>query len=206
MKAKKVILFVTISFVCLSLAPVSFYKVKFVNDGDTIVLDSGDRVRYLGIDSPEIDREGGKSEFLAEAARDFNFRLVNGARVSLEYDQERRDRYGRILAYVFLENGDMVNALLIRKGLAHVMSKAPNVKYRALLLEYQRQAMKKRIGIWSRLSRGNERFYLGNCKSCIFHRPGCPFGRKTDRRNLVRFKSLYDAYWAGYSPCKRCVP
>lgn len=124
MKAKKVILFVTISFVCLSLAPVSFYKVKFVNDADTIVLDSGDRVRYLGIDAPEIDREGGKSEFLAEAARDFNFRLVNGARVSLEYDQERRDRYGRILAYVFLENGDMVNALLIRKraGPCHVKS------------------------------------------------------------------------------------
>jgi micrococcal nuclease len=206
MIAKRAILFIIMLFACLSLARESFNKVNFVSDGDTIVLGSGETIRYLGIDAPEIDREGGKGEFLAEAARDFNSGLVKHVRIRLEYDQEARDRYGRILAYVFLENGDMVNALLIRNGLAHVMLTVPNVKYRELLLDCQREAMKKRLGIWCRPAEKEEKFYLGNTNSYRFHRPGCPFANKISRQNVVRFMSRYDAFWEGYSPCKRCTP
>lgn len=205
-KAKRAILFIIMLFVCLSSARESFNKVKFVCDGDTIVLDSGETIRYLGIDAPEIDREGGKSEFLAEAARDFNLSLLRRARIRLEYDQEKRDRYGRILAYVFLEKGDMVNALLIRNGLAHAMLKVPNVKYRALFLDCQRKAMKKRLGIWSRPAHKEEKFYLGNRNSYRFHRPDCPFAETISRQNVVRFMSRYDAFWEGFSPCKGCRP
>ncbi len=205
MKAKKLLLVAFLSTVCLSLTPISYHKVKFINDGDTITLDSGDRVRYLGIDAPEVDHGGGKSEFMAEAARDFNSGLVNKARVRLEFDHEKRDRHGRFLAYVFLQNGEMINALLVRKGLAHVMSKRPNFKYRKILLHCQRKAMQDKTGIWSRPLRSGEGFYLGNRYSYRFHRPDCPFGRKIYEKNLVRFKSFFDAFWAGYSPCKRCM-
>ncbi len=205
-KAKKAILFIIMLFACLGFALESSNEVKYVSDGDTIVLDSGDTIRYLGIDAPEIDREGGKSEFLAEDARDFNLSLVKHAKLSLEYDRETRDHYGRILAYVFLENGDMVNAILIRNGMAHVMSKAPNIKYRAILLDCQREAMKKRLGIWSRERKKEEKFYLGNKHSYRFHRPGCPFADKISRQNVVRFMSRYEAFWEGYSPCKGCRP
>ena len=206
MKLNKLFLLIALATLCLSMAPSEYRSVHLVYDGDTILLGSGDKVRYLGIDAPEIEYKGGKSEFMARAARNFNIKLVKGARVKLEYDQEKRDRYGRRLAYVFLENGDMVNAVLLRKGLAHVMLHSLNVKYKALLLDCQRKAMKERLGVWGRSPKKEEKYYLGNKSSYRFHRPGCPFGRKISRKNVVRFQSLYDAFWAGYSPCKRCRP
>jgi micrococcal nuclease len=206
MKLKKLFLLIILASLCLSMAPADYRSVNFIYDGDTILLNGGDKVRYLGIDAPEIDHNGGKSEFMAHAARNFNNKLVKGARVKLEYDQEKRDQYGRHLAYVFLENGDMVNAVLLRKGLAHVLLYSLNVKYKALLLDCQRKAMKERLGIWRKLPKREDKYYLGNRSSYRFHRPSCLFGRKISRRNIVRFRSRYDAFWSGYSPCRRCRP
>jgi len=205
-KAKRAIFFIIMLSVCLLSAHGSSNKVKFVCDGDTVILYNGETVRYLGIDAPEIDRQGGKTEFLAEAARDFNSSLVKDTTITLEYDQETRDRYGRILGYVFSKKGDMLNALLIRNGLAHVLTKVPNVKYRGLLIEYQREAMKEGRGIWGRHVNKEEAFYLGNKNSYRFHRPGCPFAQKITQKNVVKFESPYDAFWEGFSPCKRCRP
>lgn len=206
MITKKFFLLIILSTFCLSLTSAAYRSVRFVYDGDTILIDGGDSVRYIGIDAPEIDRKGGKSGFMAQTARDFNIKLVKGTRVKIEYDKERKDRYGRRLAYVFLENGDMVNAILVRKGLATVMLKSPNVKYKSLLLDCQREAMKERLGIWSRALGRDEKYYLGNKNSYRFHRPNCPFGKKVSKKNVVRFQSRYEAFWAGYSPCKRCRP
>jgi micrococcal nuclease len=100
----------------------------------------------------------------------------------------------------------MVNAILVRRGLANVMLKSPNVKYKALLLDCQREAMKERLGIWSRSPMREEKYYLGNKNSYRFHRPDCLFGKKMSKNNIVRFQSRYEAFWAGYSPCKRCRP
>ena len=206
MRHKIVILFIFLATFFLSLAQAVSYEVKFVYDGDTILLSNGDRLRYLGINAPEIDHKFKKDEFMAHAARNFNYKLVNGARLRLEYDKQKRDQYGRILAYVFLENGKMVNALLVQKGLAHVMFRNGNLKYRSFLLNCQRKAMKKKLGIWSQDFKGNEKFYLGNRGSYLFHRPSCPFGQDISQKNLVQFRSRYDAFWEGYSPCKRCRP
>jgi micrococcal nuclease len=206
MRLLKIILILILATVCLSLTAEGYHRVKFVYDGDTILLDNKKKVRYLGINTPEIDHKGGKSEFMAHAARDSNIELVKGARVSLEFDKEKKDRYGRLLAYVFLENGDMVNALLVRKGMAHILLNNQGLKYEDLLLDCQRKAMKEKLGIWSRPCKGNEEFYLGNRNSYRFHRPGCRFAKKISRKNGMRFKSRYDAFWEGYSPCKRCMP
>ena len=183
----------------------TFFKVKFVYDGDTIFLDNKEKVRYIGIDAPEINRQG-DSEFMADEARGFNANFIKGARVRLEYDQEKRDRHGRLLAYVFLENGNMVNAMLVRRGMAHILLKRPNTKHKQLLIECQRNAMKKRWGIWSRPLNNEEKTYLGNRNSFRFHRPDCPFARKIWKGNLVKFKTCKRAFWEGYSPCKRCNP
>lgn len=182
------------------------HKVRSVYDGDTILLDSGEKVRYLGIDTPEIDHSGGKSQFMAHAARDLNVKLVSKSRVRVEYDRKRWDRHGRLLAYVFLEDGQMVNAILLRKGLAHLMFKNSHFKYFSFLLSCQRQAMKKRIGIWSRNLKKGEKFYLGNRNSYRFHRPHCHFGRNMRKEHAVHFKTRYDAFWEGYSPCRQCMP
>ena len=206
MRFKAFPILIILAFLCLSLMQGDYHKVKFIYDGDTIVLECGEKVRYQGINTPEIEHKTQKSEFMAFVARDLNTNLVGKSRIRLEYDKTKRDQYGRLIAYVFLENGDMVNAILVRKGLAHVMFTRDNLKYKNYLLRYQREAMKKNLGIWSRPLTGEEKIYLGNNRSYRFHRPDCPFGKKISRGNLVKFRSPYDAYWKGYSPCNDCRP
>src|SRR3954467_6321127 len=90
-------------------------RVQRVVDGDTIVLAGGERVRYIGVDTPESVKPGTPVQCFAKAASHFNARLVEGKRVRLRYDAEHQDRYGRTLAYVYREaDGLFVNAELVR--------------------------------------------------------------------------------------------
>jgi micrococcal nuclease len=203
MERKRVALVFFIALFALSAAKP---YVKQVYDGDTFSLSTGEQVRYIGVDAPEIDHQGDKSDFLAHEARVLNAKLVQGKPVRLEFDQERNDHHGRLLAYVFLENGDMVNELLVRKGLARVLPRPPNLKYFSLLLDAQRRAMAERVGIWQKEPERPENCYIGNSSSYRFHRPGCSFGKAVSGRHRVRFESTYKAYWEGYSPCRQCKP
>lgn len=74
--------------------------------------------------------------------------MLSGKEVGLEYDVQQRDKYGRILAYVYLEDGGMFNALLVREGYAHAATFPPNVKYQKLFAESQKEARKNRKGLW----------------------------------------------------------
>ena len=114
---------------------------KWVSDGDTIVLTGDERVRYLGINAPEIAQDGKPGEFYGEEAKIFNKKLVLGCWVRLELGEKRRDRYGRLLAYVFLEDGTFVNGELVREGLAHLLRRETKLRYWDRLLEFQRQAL-----------------------------------------------------------------
>jgi endonuclease YncB( thermonuclease family) len=190
----------------IEVSPEQYHKVAFVYDGDTVLLDSGEKVRLLGINCPEMDHSGEDSEFKAAAAQYFTRERVKGTRVWLEQASEKHDRYDRLLAYVFLEDGGMLNLLLVREGLAHVMFDGKNMRYRSLLLDSQRKAMKAKRGIWRRPVGGNEKIYLGNKNSLRFHRPDCPFGKRTSKKNQVRIKTRRQAFWEGFSPCKQCCP
>ena len=191
----------------LSFAPEPYHLVKTVFDGDTIQLDSGEKVRYLGINAPEIDHDAGsETECMAVDSKNLNDSLVRRKWVKLEFDQVRQDRHGRLLAYVFLENGDMVNALLVRKGLAHVIGVKPNTRYFTPLLREQRLAMDEKAGLWSRCSSRPETFYIGNANTLNFHRPQCPSIKKIFPGNVVRFESRHKAFWEGFSPCRQCRP
>jgi micrococcal nuclease len=203
MKRKRVAVILLIALFSLSAVKP---HVKQVYDGDTLSLSTGEQVRYVGVDAPEIDHQGGKSDFLAHEARQFNAKLVQGKQVRLEFDEERNDHHGRLLAYVFLENGDMVNELLVRKGFARVLPKPPNLKYFSLLLDAQRRAMAEKAGIWQKEPQRPERNYIGNSASYRFHRPSCPFGKAVAGRHRVLFESAHRASWEGYSPCRQCKP
>jgi micrococcal nuclease len=200
------ILVAFLAMLTLSQVQAGEHLVRIVFDGDTILLRSGERVRYLGIDAPEMDIGEGKGERLAQASKDLNRRLVEGGTVGLTYDQERRDDYGRLLAYVFLQDGRMVNALMVQEGLAVVMLKQPNTRYRNVLLACQREAMKKQIGLWEGFPQREDAIYVGNSRSFRFHRKDCASLSRVARGNRVNFGSCYEAFWAGYSPCKRCRP
>jgi micrococcal nuclease len=206
MKRKNLIIVIFLVCQTFAYAQPLHHRVTYVFDGDTILIDTGQRVRYVGIDAPEMAREGKESEFMALQARAFNRQLVLKTRVRLEFDHERKDRHGRLLAYVFLENGEMVNGLLIRKGLAHVLCKKPNVKHHARFVRDQRVAMTEKLGIWAGRTPALEAYYVGNSGSKRFHRPHCPSGRKIHAERRVIFDTRHDAFWEGYSPCKRCKP
>jgi len=121
-----------------------------VVDGDTINVQLADRVekiRYIGVNAPEIHHPIKGEEPGGRAAAQVNRGLVIGRRVRLELDVQPRDRYGRLLAYVWV--GDtMVNAELVRLGYAQVMTVPPNVRYQDLFLKLQREARDAGRGLW----------------------------------------------------------
>lgn len=191
-------------FLPVSLLAQDSVFVKYVIDGDTIILKSGEKVRYIGIDTPEIDHENKRAEPLGYAARSFNKKLLGSKRIRLEYDKEKQDHYNRLLAYVFLPDGTFVNLELVRSGMATYLHKSPNLKYRKRLLQAQRKAMSEKKGIWSARSETGQS-YIGNRKSKRFHLSGCRYGKKTALTNRVVFSRQWDAYWEGYTPCKHCL-
>lgn len=117
-------------------------RVKRVYDGDTILLEDGRTVRYLGINAPEY-----QESFYLKAKR-FNESLVLGREIRLEFDQERTDGRDRVLAFIYAGN-EMVNARLVQEGLAHAFFIGPNRKHHALLLRLQAEAQQRKVGIWS---------------------------------------------------------
>jgi micrococcal nuclease len=120
-----------------------------VVDGDTIVLRGGERIRYIGMDTPESVKPGTPVQCFAKAAGHENARLVAGRRVRLRYDAERRDRYGRTLAYVYrASDGLFVNAELVRRGYATVLTVPPNVRHETRFRALASAARKAGRGLW----------------------------------------------------------
>ncbi|MBM3153746.1 MAG: thermonuclease family protein [Chloroflexi bacterium] len=117
-------------------------RVVGVVDGDTIIVEGGLVVRYIGIDAPE------KNEALYLQAQKANEELVRGKRVRLEKDISDKDSHGRLLRYVYLD-GIFVNAELVRAGLADAKAYLPDVKYQAYLEAVEKEARQTRRGLWS---------------------------------------------------------
>jgi micrococcal nuclease len=180
--------------------------VKAVFDGDTIALDNGEKVRYLGVDAPEIANRDHPGECYGEQASRINQELVLHRRVTLEYQGESRDRYGRWLAYVFLEDGRCVNLELVGRGAACVDGAREGFGRFQEFLAVQRRAIRERIGMWASCQVESESHYLGNRASHIFHRPTCPFGRQVGKNNQVRFRGRLEAFEQGFRPCHECKP
>jgi len=180
------------------------FKVKWVNDGDTIILQDNRRVRYIGINAPEIDHDGKKGEPFGYKATFFNKDMVLSQKVRLEFKEERFDQYGRLLAYIFLSDGTFVNQKMIEKGFAYFLPVRSKGKYDNRLLKAQREAMKLKLGIWNIVSEQKE-VYIGNKQSKRFHSSTCSLGQKIYKRNRMVFSTRWDAFWAGYAPAKKCI-
>ncbi|HVY76964.1 MAG TPA: thermonuclease family protein [Solirubrobacterales bacterium] len=131
--------------------PASAYAfVTRVVDGDTIEARIGDRiedVRYIGVDTPETVKPGTPVQCFGPHASAFNHRLVERRRVRLVFGVERRDAYGRLLAYVHL--GDrFVNASLVRRGLARSLTIPPNDRFAPLFRRLELRAARAGRGLW----------------------------------------------------------
>lgn len=124
-----------------------------VVDGDAIWVELNgqrEKIRYIGIDAPETSHPVKGVQEYAQEAKAANHTLVDGKTVRLEFNVQRRDKYGRLLAYVYLEDGTFVNAWLVEHGFAQVMTVLPNVKFQDVFLRFQRDARGAARGLWGR--------------------------------------------------------
>ena len=138
-----------------------FFYVSKAIDGDTLRLSTGEHVRLIGIDTPEsrynnkLVRDSKRSRKdidsiikMGKEASSFTRNIVEGKKVRLEFDIEKHDRYGRLLAYVYLEDGTFINGRIIEEGYAQVMTIPPNVKHAQAFLKLEREAREKGKGLW----------------------------------------------------------
>ncbi|GAV19230.1 micrococcal nuclease [Mariprofundus micogutta] len=122
--------------------------VASVFDGDTFRTIAGEKVRLLGINTPEIAHDRQAAQVFGDKAKERLITLIAGKTVQLQFDNIKKDKYGRTLAHVYLRNGAWVNQQLVSEGLAHVYTFMPNHKGTKQLLQSERLARNNMAGIW----------------------------------------------------------
>lgn len=146
-----------------TIAVVFFWRLVFtkptfgvvdVIDGDTIKLEDGTNVRYLGLDAPELAKGDTPADCFAGQAKEINQKLVLGKKIKLETDVNEMDRFGRTLAYVYLKPGRgeeeiFVNEYLLKEGAAIFFLDTVNKRYQQVMIEAAKTAHEAKIGLWS---------------------------------------------------------
>ncbi|MBI4085628.1 MAG: thermonuclease family protein [Candidatus Liptonbacteria bacterium] len=201
-------------------------KVIRVIDGDTIEIEGGERVRYIGIDTPEtVDPRKPVQCFGVEASKK-NKELVEGQKVRLEKDVTERDKYNRLLRYVWA--GDIfINLELVKQGFAQSYSYPPDIKYQNRFIEAQREAREAAKGLWGACPAGSKTIVapspastesnadnscvikgnIGASGEKIYHLPDCGSYTKTQidvGRNERWFCSEAEAQTAGWRRALNC--
>ena len=144
------ILLICLLILCSSFSSAEdYYLVTRVVDGDTIVLNTGEKIRLIGIDTPETVHSKKPVEYFGKEASAFTKRMCEGKRIWLEYDWQRYDKYSRTLAYVYLEDGTFLNAEIIRQGYGFAYTRFP-FKYLEEFKRYQKEAMENKRGLWEK--------------------------------------------------------
>lgn len=200
-------------------------RVVRVIDGDTIEIEGGEKVRYIGIDTPEtVDPRKSVQCFGLEASNK-NKELIGGKMVRLEKDITDRDKYNRILRYVWV-GGVFVNLELIKQGFAYSYSYPPDVKYQDQFIKAQQEAREAERGLWSVCPSTPEQntsipavspapnsdscLIKGNISSSgekIYHLPGCGSYAKTkidEARGEKWFCAESEALAAGWRKALNC--
>ncbi|WP_258359433.1 thermonuclease family protein [Moorella sulfitireducens] len=212
----------------IKLIPVTVTEVV---DGDTLhvkINGREEKVRLIGVNTPEIAHPdlGIKEEPYGKEALGYTQKRLDSRQVYLELDVGERDKYGRLLAYVWLEKpandseaevrAKMYNAELLLNGYAQVMTVPPNVKYADLFTKLQQEAREAGKSLWGAAvtapppapggKSGSAAKYIGNSSSKKFHYPDCQWAKEISPKNRVEFNSREEAIKAGYQPCKECRP
>jgi micrococcal nuclease len=124
-------------------------KVVKVVDGDTIEIEGGQKVRYIGIDTPETKHPTKGVQCFGKQAFEKNKQLVEGKEILLEKDVSETDRYGRLLRFVYID-GVFVNDYLVRQGYAHATTFPPDVKLADQFKSAEQEARENSRGLWSK--------------------------------------------------------
>ncbi len=138
---------ILILFFLLSTSHAEIYKVKRVIDGDTLLLINGERVRLIGVDTPETKHPQKPVQYFGKEAYLFTQQMIDGKEARFEFDRQKRDRYRRLLAYVYLLDGTFLNAEIIKQGYGFAYTRFP-FKYMEEFRRYEREARQNRRGLW----------------------------------------------------------
>lgn len=204
------------------------YKVVRVVDGDTIKVNFNGKeesLRLIGIDTPEsVHPDGSRNTEAGKIASEYTRSMLENKEIILEFDVQERDKYGRLLAYVWLGN-TMFNKTLLEEGYAQVSTYAPNVKYVNDFVALEKTARKNNKGLWEHEKAidpiipvivdktknptgpiGNKETsqYIGSLKSDKYHLPGYTHSGQIVDLNLIYFESKDHAIANGYVPCGIC--
>lgn len=155
MKSKLFLLFTFVfSLLNAQLKENTFYQVSKITDGDTFYVKTENsekfKIRLIGIDAPESYNVGLKvrKEYFGKESKIYVTNLLKNKKVKLTFDVQKTDRYGRILAYVYLENGIFLNQHLLANGYAVVATFPPNVKFVEVFTQAEKSARNKKLGLW----------------------------------------------------------
>ena len=201
-------------------------KVKRVIDGDTMEIEGGEKVRYIGIDTPEtVDPRKPVQCFGIEASKK-NKELVEGKMVRLEKDITDRDKYNRLLRYIWVDDV-LINLELVKQGFAYSYSYPPDIKYQEQIVKAQDEAREAKRGLWSSClsdsrvsgaasSSSSAETASGGCVikgnistsgEKIYHLPGCGSYSKTkidESRGEKWFCAEFEAQAAGWRRALNC--
>lgn len=174
-------------------------RIKRVDSGHKVTLKGGETLVYAGIRTPLAD------EPEHAAARQRNTELVEGQKVRVRYDVDKRDSKNRLIAYVSVDQ-DMVNEVLVREGLAYVRLTPTTRRFADQLLDAQSAARSAGLGVWEHVTTELEDLYPADPHYGNFHRPTCAEVVKIDVERIVDYASRDAAFDAGMAPCTRCTP
>lgn len=199
-------------------------KVKYAVDGDTIWVDidgKDEKIRFVGVNTPEIAKDGKPAEFMADEAKDFTNSILKNKEIYLERDISDRDKYDRLLRYIWLEEPaknpslsdiekNTLNGILVKEGYAYANYYKPDIKYQDYLKELEKSAQDNKKGIWSDGTKSlneNEKIeqtYLikGNKNSKVYHLPEWESYDTVKEKNAVYFENEKQAKDAGFRPAR----
>lgn len=205
----------------------SFYekaKVLYAADGDTIWVDINgveEKIRFVGVNTPELAKDGNPAEFMAEEAKNFTSNALKDKEIYLEKDITDRDKYDRMLRYIWLKKPTAnptkedieektLNGILVKNGYAYSNYYKPDTKYQKYLDKLEKTAQDKSLGIWSDptnpiISEEKvEEAYLikGNKNSKVYHLPEWDSYETVKEKNAVYFETEKEAQDAGFRPAK----
>lgn len=194
------------------------YVVKRVVDGDTIKVQGVGTIRLIGVDTPETVHPKKPVERFGREASRFTKELLTGKKVRLEYDFEKTDRYNRVLAYVYLEDGTLVNAEIIKRGYGHAYTRFP-FKRLEEFRKLERDARLAKRGLWADAGTSVSTMAPGGPGDLTASRDDdatvvfiTASGAKYHKANCGALKgervamTVSDAKARGLEPCKRCQP
>jgi len=181
--------------------PTDRFIVARVQDGDSMELQGGDRLRLRAIDTPE------KGQPLFDEATRLLDSLAVGKIADIRFVNQRRDKYGRLLGYLYIDSL-FINKIILENGLGYLYLfrdtrlDSPEIRE---LLDAQRNAIKRGVGLHG-LKRAPEDYYIVKQGSFRFHRPGCRAVRDLKPGTFQIFETREEALYEGFSPCRNCKP